>query len=80
MIHHPEWQVSADGDGVVSHAGAGLWRGGACILGLVIRSWPRADCTSNRSSSRVVSAARTRPLRIAASIPSGEVPIISITR
>jgi hypothetical protein len=42
--------------------------------------WPRTDCTSNQSSPRVISAARARPLRRAASILSGEVPIISIAR
>jgi hypothetical protein len=39
-----------------------------------------ADCTSNQSSPRVVFAARARPLRIAASTVSGDVPTISITR
>jgi hypothetical protein len=40
----------------------------------------RTDCTSNQSSPRVISAARASPLRIAASMLSGDVPTISITR
>lgn len=42
--------------------------------------WPLTDCTSNQSSPRVVSAALARPLQMAASILSGEIPIFSIMR
>ena len=41
---------------------------------------PRTDSTSNQSSPRIVSDARDIALRMAASIPSGELPTISMTR
>ena len=41
---------------------------------------PRTDCTSNQSSPRIVSDARDIALRMAASVLSGELPTISMTR
>jgi hypothetical protein len=43
-------------------------------------SWPRTSTTSNQSRLRKVCEARSMPLRMAWSTPSGEVPTMSVTR
>jgi hypothetical protein len=43
-------------------------------------AWPRTWVTSNQSMWRRVWPARSMPLRIAWSMPSGDVPTISVTR
>ncbi len=43
-------------------------------------TWPRTWVISNQSRWRRVLLARSMPLRTAWSMPSGEVPTISVTR